>query len=329
MSGNNASYSQQIVDAALLKQVSKLSVESMWFDTTLQDITQDKSALTTFFLRSAIHEIECNVQTAYITIIRVIDESAVVLSILHLETHCNRFEGTQTFFYRVVIESHLTASSTTQSLVVLVGITCSGARNESSLQPGLTNTILYHRVACRIDDNLRILHQLKFLHTLLLEGREVLLMSSAQTSKDADCRLDDALQSHHFILLRDGCLEDTNLRVLVKSPHRKRHTRLRVIAARAAGNSKIRCQELIEPLLDDSLTITARNSYNGNIETRTMLSRKRLECKKGVLHEKEIGFREVSLHFFAHHKGSNASLIEVINIKMSVSHFSFDGKEER
>ena len=43
-------------------------------------------------VRTAVHEVESNVERVDVRVVRVVDECASVLSFLHFQTHCYRFQ---------------------------------------------------------------------------------------------------------------------------------------------------------------------------------------------------------------------------------------------
>ena len=219
-------HGQQIVHATLLEQLGQMGVEGMRFHAALQYVAQDEGPLPSFLFGTTVHKVEGDVEAGEVAVVGVVDERAVVLPVLHLQSHSHRLQGTQTFLDGVAVETHFQAGGTTQGLVVLEGVPRAQARDEAPLQVRLSDAFLYHLVARRVDDDLCILHQLQFLHALLLVGGKVLLVGRAKTGEDADGGLDDVLQGCHLVPLGDGGFEECHLSLFPKSEDRKRHAYL-------------------------------------------------------------------------------------------------------
>ena len=91
-----------------------------------------------------------------------------VQSFCHLQSHGDRFKGTQAFLDDIVVESHFLTCCTAQRLVVLEGIACAVAGNQFAFQVHFPNAILDDWGASKIDDDLCILHEQEFFPALLL-----------------------------------------------------------------------------------------------------------------------------------------------------------------
>ena len=114
-------------------------------------------------------------------------------------------------------------------------------------------------------------------------------MGRTQCGEYANGRLDDIAQSKHLSGLRDTCLEDTHLRLLVEQPYREGHTYLGVIATRRTYNLLRGQQQLIEPLLHHGLTIRTRDTHDGYIELVAMTLSQSLQGSQRRWHYQEIG----------------------------------------
>ena len=84
--------------------------------------------------------------------------------------------------------------------------------------------------------------QAHFLCPFRLQRREVLAMLGADIGDDAYRRTDDAFQACHLARLRDTCLEDGEVGLLVHLPNRQRHTYLRVVRFGRAGDGIVLAQ---------------------------------------------------------------------------------------
>jgi hypothetical protein len=71
-------------------------------------------------------------------------------------------------------------------------------------------------------------------------------------------------------------------------PYRERHTNLRVVRARRAGDVHRRHKQLVKPFLNNCLAIAARDTYDRNIKLVTMTLCKSLEGCEGGRNDKEI-----------------------------------------
>ncbi len=80
------------------------------------------------------------------------------------------------------------------------------------------------------------------LRTLCLQRREVLAMLGTDIGNDAYRWADDAFKPCHLARLGDTCLEDSQVGLLVHLPNGQRHTNLRVVRLRRAGNGIVLAQ---------------------------------------------------------------------------------------
>ena len=158
MGRDNPSDGQQVVDATLFQQVGKMAVEGVRFNAALQYVAEDERALAAFLFGAAVHKVEGDVEAREVAVVGVVDERAVVLTVLHLQSHCHRFQGAQTLLDGVVVESQFPTGGAAQRLVVLEGVPCARTGNQLALQVALPDAFLYHGIASRIDDDLCILH---------------------------------------------------------------------------------------------------------------------------------------------------------------------------
>ena len=163
-------------------------------------------------LYPSVQEVEGNVERVDVRVIRVVHKDTPSLSLLHLQTHGNRFQRRHTLsqlfrchskiqrcggagdtvlyrglitegniespvlaliaegyglsFYRLHIHRHLFVALRPRNLLALV------------LHP--TDTATHNIVVRTVNHRLCVVHQLEFLHTLLLHRTEVLLMSRTQ-----------------------------------------------------------------------------------------------------------------------------------------------------
>ena len=100
------------------------------------------------------------------------------------------------------------------------------------------------------------------------------------------------------------------------------------MAASKMPTCVLSCQELVEPFLDDGLAVAAGYTDDGDVEAGAVPSGEGLEREQRVLHLEEVGFGEVSFYVFAHHEGTDASLVEVGNVEVTVAHVCLYGEEK-
>ena len=241
---------------------------------------------------TAVHEVEGDIERIDITVVAVVDQRTSVLSYLHLQSHCHRFElchalvdifSRKTEFrchdgrddgilYRCIVDER--DRETVFHTFIYIGnhahalLLLDVLHIERSLRilerPAeflalIVGIFGYHLVdnlvIAIIDYGLCIMEEDEFLPAFLLHGREVFLMRSTQIGQYGDGWLDDVTQGKHFAWHTDTCLENAHLGLLVHQPYRQWHTYLRVVTARTAGNKHAWREQLVKPLLDHGLAV--------------------------------------------------------------------------
>ena len=172
-----------------------------------------------------------------------------------------------------------------------------------------------------IDDSFCIMEKNDLLTTLSLQRLEILLMRRTQISKHGYRWLNNVTKSKHLARLTDTSFKDTNLSLLVHQPDRQRHTYLRIVAARTAGDKHIWRKQLMKPFLDHSLTIGTSNAHDRNIKFITMALCQTLESFQRINHLQEISFRivrSISFRNISNYEISNTTTIQLRNVVVTI-----------
>ena len=127
-------------------------------------------------------------------------------------------------------------------------------------------------------DSLGILSQEQLLGNLLFHRCKTLLVSIANRGEDYHIGLYHLLETLHFALLRDTCLDKSDLIGVLQHQKRQRHTQLRVVTAWRAEKFHIAWCTLRNPLFDGGLAIRAGDSHNLAIELLAIVCCQRLQC---------------------------------------------------
>ena len=157
-------------------------------------------------------------------------------------------------------------------------------------------------------------------------------MGRTNIRQHGDGRLYDIAQRLHLSGLTDTGLEDANLGLFVHQPHRKRHSNLRIIAARAPRYIPVGREKLIQPLLDNSLAVRPRNANDGHVILIAVAFGQALQRLARVNHLQEVGFRVavgIAFGHLGHHKIAHSPAVKFGNITVTVVTFRFQGKEQR
>ena len=73
-------------------EVRNLTVERAVSHATLLYVAENEGMLASLLVRTAMHEVECYVETGKVGVVGVVDESTTITPHLHFEAHSNRFE---------------------------------------------------------------------------------------------------------------------------------------------------------------------------------------------------------------------------------------------
>ena len=184
-------------------------------------------------------------------------------------------------------------------------------------------TTLHNGITWVDDHRVAVCKQFHLLATFYFVAHEVLLMGGSQIGHHANGRLDDTFQPFHL----PGSGNDGQIVVLAHHPHTQWHTHLTVIASGRPTHVKVRCKQLIKPLLYCGFSVRTRNGDNGNVELAAMVGCEHLQCLQWGFDNKEIGFQ--AYNGLLHHKIPHSSPVEFFHILVPVVLLCFQSKKER
>ena len=215
----------------------------------------------------------------------------------HSEVLITNGSGSRSLFYLTDIE---------RAFVVL-----SRPSDFTSTEQALSHTTANQLIVCIINHHITFLEQGQFLHTLVRQRVEVLLMSASDVGQYANGRTDDALKRFHLSHFRNACLEDTKFCPFVHQPDRQRHTDLRVVASRRTGNDMFGAKELIKPLFHHGLSIATGNTDHGDIKLSAIFLGQALQSLQWVSQLQEIRICKVRqlLRQVAHHEVADSAFV--------------------
>ena len=156
-------------------------------------------------------------------------------------------------------------------------------------------------------------------------------MGLTDHGEHAERGTDDVVEDLHLAWLADTGLEDGQLGLGVKEPKGEGHADLRIVAAGGTRHDMVFGEGLIEPLLDHSLAVAARDAYHGDSEALAMACGQLLEGSKRVANDQERGVGIVCLPTIGKlrdDEAAHASTIEFGDIVLPVIARGAQGKEQ-
>ena len=150
------------------------------------------------------------------------------------------------------------------------------AASEAELLDALADEL----VVAVVDDAVAGFQQDELLEAFLLYGLEPLLVSLADVGDETQCGFDNLLEVYHFVGLGDTGLEDSHLGLGTDLPYREGNTDLRVVAAGRAHGIVVGLEQLVEPLLDRGLAVTARDAYHRYLEAAAVCGSQLLQGRR-------------------------------------------------
>ena len=156
-------------------------------------------------------------------------------------------------------------------------------------------------------------------------------MGLTDHGEHAERGTDDVVEDLHLAWLADTGLEDGQLGLGVKEPKGEGHADLRIVAAGGTRHDMVLGEGLIEPLLDHSLAVAARDAYHGDSEALAMACGQLLEGSKRVANDQERGVGIVCLPTIGNlgdNEATYATLIEFGDIVLPVIARGAQGKEQ-
>ena len=313
------------MNAAACRQLGHLTVEDGSILTCFEHVAEDECALQSLVLRATVEEVEGNIQRTEVGVVAVVDEEAVVFALLHLQTHGHGLQTGHTLGDGLGREHQVEAGGQAVERVLDGGIVDEGQREgvvhvEVAVgDEGGVGTLLHladvegllpvlaapgnlaggeHRlgyairdkfVVAIVDYHVAVLEEGELLHALLLQREEILLVSPSDGGEYADGGLDDALQGTHLTRFGDTGLEKGQLVVLLHLPDGEGDANLRVVTAGRAHDAPVGAEQLVEPLLDDSLTVAAGDAHHGDVELLAMTLGQLLERLERTRHQQVVG----------------------------------------
>ena len=154
-------------------------------------------------------------------------------------------------------------------------------------------------------------------------------MGRTEVSHHSYRRLDDSLEGIHLAGFTDASLKDTYLGLLLQTPHRQRYSYLGVPRTGRTRDIKVGRQQLVEPLLDNRLSVAARDADHRNIEFLAVALGQPLQGLQGRGHFQVVGVRFGILGHLADYKTTYTASVEFGDIAVTVVLLCPDGKEER
>ena len=186
-------------------------------------------------------------------------------------------------------------------------------------------------VVAVVDDAVAGFQQDELLEAFLLDGLEPLLVSLADVGDESQRGFDNLLEVYHLVGLGDTGLEDSHLGLGPDLPYREGYADLRVVAAGRAHGVVVGLEQLVEPLLDGGLAVTARDADDRDLEAAAVCGSQLLQGGERVLDDDEVG--PVHLLFAGNgvldHKVAHSFAIEVLDVAVAVVALGHEGKEER
>ena len=96
-----------LVHTTLHAEFRHLLIELLKWFASLVYVAQNECALASLMVRTAVHEVESNVERVDVRVVRVVDKCASVLSFLHFQTHCYRFQILHALCQKLARESEV------------------------------------------------------------------------------------------------------------------------------------------------------------------------------------------------------------------------------
>ena len=124
-----------------------------------------------------------------------------------------------------------------------------------------------------------------------------------------------SLQALHLAHLRNTGLDKHQILIALRHQQRQSHSQLRIITAGRAEEFHSRGQTLRNPLLDNGLTIRARNADHRTLQLLAVHLCQTLQSLDRVLDHDTSG-SSATLTLLLTHKGSHTALVHLDNIVM-------------
>ena len=203
---------------------------------------------------------------------------------------------------------------------------------------GLCGEALTHRLSDQgrieaVEERGRALEEAELLLQLLLQRAEALLMCATERGEDTELRCDDFLQRSHLTGAGDPRFDEGDFVRSGDTQHGERYADLRIVATGGAHRMEAGREELIEQFLDDGLPVAPRDTDRMEQgEALAVRACQRLQSRDRGGDDIPVAPAVLRLRLARELLDDEApypTLIERLNIAVSVTRLRADGEEKR